>query len=94
MTAILDDFVGRPCNRGTAFEFFPKKATKLDLERAGKTLREFSIEMQSKFLILLVIEDKTVSVFSSGKIMVRGEKDEENAKKIAERILKVIKAEY
>ena len=91
MTAILDDFVGRPCNRGTAFEFFPKKATKLDMERVGKALEKFNIEMSSKFLILLSIEGKTVSVFSSGKIMVRGEKDETEARKIAEKVVKKLK---
>lgn len=87
MTALLDDFTGKPCNRGTAYEFFPKKPIKLDMEKVLKNLDEFEIQMRSKFLILLSIDDKTVSIFHSGKIMVRGEKDEKIARKIAEKIL-------
>ena len=88
MTAILDDFTGKPCNRGTAYEFFPKKATKLDMEMAVELLEKFEIQMQSKFLILITVEGKTVSIFHSGKIMVRGEKDEKIARTIAESVLK------
>ncbi len=90
MTALLDDFTGKPCNRGTAYEFFPKKPIKLDMEKILKNLDEFEIQMRSKFLILISIEDKTVSIFHSGKIMVRGEKNETNARKIAEKILEKI----
>ena len=94
MTSILDDFSWKPCNRGTAYEFFPKKATKIDMKKAAELLADFEIEMNSKFLILLAIEGKTVSVFQSGKIMVRGEKDEKKARETAERIIKTIKTEY
>ena len=92
MTAILDDFTGKPCNRGTAYEFFPKKQFRLDMEKISENLGKFEIQMESKFLILLTVDEKTVSIFHSGKIMVRGEEDENKARKIAEQILKEILA--
>jgi ArsR family metal-binding transcriptional regulator len=90
MTNLLDDFTGKPCNRGTAYEFFPKKTTIVNMETAAELLGKFEIHMQSKFLILLNIGEKTVSVFHSGKIMVRGERDEDKAREIAEQIITTI----
>ena len=91
MSALLDDFVWKPCSRGNAYEFFPKKAVKVDMKAAAEALGGFDIEMESKFLILLTVDGKTVSVFHSGKVMVRGERDEEKARKTAEKVLKRLK---
>jgi TATA-box binding protein (TBP) (component of TFIID and TFIIIB) len=86
MTLLLDDFSGKPCNRGTAYEFFPKKQIQLNLNEFANNTK-FEIQMQSKFLIILTINEKTVSIFHSGKIMVRGEKNEKLARAIAKKVL-------
>lgn len=85
----LSDFVGKPCKSRVAFEFRPKKETKIDLGEAVEALRgKFSIELESKLLLIVAIEAQRVSIFPSGKILVRGERDEAKAKLLAGKILK------
>jgi TATA-box binding protein (TBP) (component of TFIID and TFIIIB) len=85
----LSDYVGKPCKSRVAFEFRPKKEIKIDLEKAAKSLREeFSVELESKLLIIVAIDAHRISIFPSGKILVRGEREEAKARKLAEKILK------
>ncbi|MCX6801282.1 MAG: hypothetical protein NTZ73_03780 [Candidatus Diapherotrites archaeon] len=85
----LGDFVGKPCKSRVAFEFRPKREVKIDLAAAGEALRkEFSIELESKLLLIVGIESHRVSIFPSGKILVRGEREEAKARKLAEKIVK------
>ena len=85
----LSDFVGKPCKSRVAYEFRPKKEIRIDLGKAAETLRkEFSIELESKLLIIIAIDAHRVSIFPSGKILVRGEREEDKARKLAEKILK------
>jgi TATA-box binding protein (TBP) (component of TFIID and TFIIIB) len=77
----LSDFVGKPCSSQVSFEFKPKNKVEIDLVKAKKELESFcKIEIESKFLLIVVINFKTVSIFKNGKLMVRGEKDQEKAK--------------
>jgi ribonuclease HIII len=87
----LDDFVGKPCRSKTAYEFLPKKLTKLNLgELKNKLEKKAIIEVNSKLLIIMKINNHTVSLFPSGKILVRGEREEKKAKQTAEEIIKLI----
>jgi ArsR family metal-binding transcriptional regulator len=88
----LKEYTGKPCRAKVAYEFLPKKTTKLDLEKeANEIEKTFPIEIRSKVLLIIKVEDKTVSLFSSGKLLVRGERDEEEAKKIAIKIVTKLK---
>lgn len=88
----LSDFVGKPCKSRVAFEFRPKKEIRIDLVKAGDALRkEFPIELESKLLLIVGVEEHRVSIFPSGKLLVRGEREEEKAKKTAEKILEKIR---
>jgi len=88
----LDDFIGKPCRSKMAYEFLPKKKVQIDLEKAAEELEKAgSIEMRSKVLIIVRIEGKTVSLFPSGKLLVRGEREEDKAKTIAEKAVKPLK---
>jgi TATA-box binding protein (TBP) (component of TFIID and TFIIIB) len=87
----LSDFVGKPCRSHMAFEFVPKKKTKIDLEKSVCALeKNFLIELQSKLLIILKADGKTISVFESGKILVRGGSIETKARKAANKIVKLL----
>jgi len=85
----LDDFVGKPCRSKLACEFLPKHKISVDLEKAAQELTGVAaVELTSKVLIIMRVDGKTVSLFGSGKILVRGEKDEAKARLIAEKVVK------
>jgi TATA-box binding protein (TBP) (component of TFIID and TFIIIB) len=87
----LSDFTGKPCSSRVAFQFLPNKPIELDLLKVAQDLKKENIvEMESKVLLILKIDGKNVSLFQSGKTLVRGEKDENSARAIAERVVKFI----
>ena len=88
----LKDFTGKPCTSKVSFEFFPKKKTIIDLPKASEELESISqIDVNSKVLLIIKIEDRTVSIFKNGKILVRGEDEEKKAREIAKKICSVLK---
>jgi TATA-box binding protein (TBP) (component of TFIID and TFIIIB) len=88
----LSDYTGKPCQSKTAYEFIPKKQIKLNLEIAKKELTPHTtIEVASKVLLIMKISGHTVSLFPSGKIIVRGEKNEEVARSTATELVKYLK---
>ena len=87
----LSDFTGKPCRSKTAYEFLPNKKMAIDLEKTSTELPQgVTVEVKTKVLLMLRVEHCTVSLFPSGKLLVRGEREEEKAKKIAERVLKTV----
>ena len=87
----LKDFTGKPCRAKVAYEFLPNKKIKLKLSEIEENIeKEFVIEVKSKILLIIKVSDKTVSLFESGKILVRGEREEGKAKEIAKQIVKLI----
>lgn len=87
----LSDFTGKPCSSRIAFEFLPNKTMSLDMAKVAQDLRkENLVEMESKILLILKVDGKNVSLFPSGKTLVRGEKDEKYARAIAEKVVKFI----
>ena len=88
----LADFTGKPCQSKMAYEFLPKKKVLINLEKAGEELAAIAtIEVTTKVLLMIKIETKTVSIFPSGKLLVRGEREEDKAKLIAEKVVKSLK---
>ncbi len=88
----LDDFTGKPCRSKSAYEFMPKKKAKIDLEKAANEISSIAtIEIRSKILILAKLEDATISLFESGKLLIRNELDETKARKIAQKVLSTLK---
>lgn len=88
----LSDFTGKPCRSKMAYEFLPKHKIVVDLDKASSELEKVgAVEVRSKILVISRIDDRTVSLFASGKILVRGEKDEDAARKIAEKAVKALK---
>lgn len=88
----LDDFTGKPCRSKSAYEFIPKKKARIDLEKAAVELSNIAtIELRSKILILAKLENATISLFESGKLLIRNELDEKKARKIAQKIISILK---
>jgi len=87
----LKDFTGKPCRARVAYEFLPNKKMKLILKELEESIeKKFPIEVKSKILLIIKVGDKTVSLFESGKLLVRGERDEEKSKAIAKKIVGLI----
>ncbi len=87
----LKDFVGKPCTTKVSYEFFSKKKVDINLDIASEEILEIGeVEVASKVLLISKIDNKTVSIFKNGKIVVRGEKDEIKARETATKICKVL----
>ncbi|MDD3159928.1 MAG: hypothetical protein PHQ98_03105 [Candidatus ainarchaeum sp.] len=88
----LKDFVGKPCTSKVSYEFMPKKRTDIDLAKAKIELKDIcTIEIDSKYMLIINIDNKTISIFKNGKLMVRGEKDEIKARETAKKICDALK---
>jgi TATA-box binding protein (TBP) (component of TFIID and TFIIIB) len=75
-----------------AYEFLPKKKLKIDLAKAASELEgTFNLEVSTKVLLMVKMDHVTISLFPSGKMLVRGERDEEKAREIAQKALKCLK---
>lgn len=89
----VDSFILDSCKATPGFEFFPKKTTKIDLEKLLMKLRtkNYYIEKDnSPFLIVLKTKKGTVTIFSSLKIIIRDTTQEKVAKDILTDLLKTI----
>lgn len=88
----LSDFVGQPCNSRLAYEFVPKKSHNLNLEDVARKLRENEVfvEMETPQLLMLKIGGKGVSLFKSGKIIVKSTNEKQVARNIAEKLVSKI----
>ncbi|MFH1240593.1 MAG: hypothetical protein V1672_05255 [Candidatus Diapherotrites archaeon] len=87
----LDDFQSKLCGSGHSYEFVPKSKQTLELETVAKKLSEDAlIEAETPFVIMMKYHDAKISLFKSGKIIVKNIIDAETAKKIAEKIIESI----
>ena len=88
----LAEFTGKPCRSKMAYEFIPKKKVNIDLGTASLELSKIAtIEVTTKVLLMVKLDSKTISLFPSGKLLVRGEREEEKAKILAEKLVKSLK---
>ncbi|MFA5931330.1 MAG: hypothetical protein WC821_03380 [archaeon] len=88
----LADFTGKPCRSKMAYEFLPHKKVNINLEQASIELSKIgTVEVTTKVLLMIRVDNCTVSLFPSGKLLVRGEREEEKAKLIAKKTLGAIK---
>lgn len=79
-----------PCKSRLAFEFLPKKKQSLDLKQIGVSLKKNGvlIDVETTFLIMARVGGSGVSLFKSGKIIVKDTNIEKEARKIAELLIK------
>lgn len=83
----LKNFIGKPCNAKSGFEFFSKEKIELDLNNLSENLSAIcNIEINSQVLLIVNMNGQTISIFKNGKIVIRGENNEDIARKKAEKI--------
>lgn len=88
----LSDFVAQPCKSRIAYEFIPKQKQQLELQKIADKLRltDVFVEIETPYLLMLKISGHPVSFFRSGKIIVKDTNDREEARKVAESLIKKI----
>ena len=89
----LDSFILDSCKATPGFEFYPKKAMKVDLEKLLMTLRTGSYYIEkdnTPFLIVLKTKKCSVTIFSSLKVIIRDTNQEKVAKQTLSELLKFI----
>ncbi len=93
MSLKVNDFVSKPCRSSDSFQFVPSEKVSLNLNELVKNFEDegFFIEFNSSFLISMKISGKRVSLFKSGKVLVKDSDNEEETRKIAEKIYSLIK---
>lgn len=82
-------FMFKPCKTDASFEIIPQG--KIDRKLLIKViLKEFdgNIITDTDFLTLIDIGQAKISISKNNKIMIRGIKEEEKAKEIANRIMR------
>ena len=88
----LSDFTGKPCRTKLAYEFLPKHTMQIDSEKASEEISKIAqIEVKTKVLLMIKIDYCTISLFPSGKLLVRGEREEAKAKEIAKKVVGALK---
>ncbi|HIH73251.1 MAG: Uncharacterized protein XD43_0005 [Thermococcales archaeon 44_46] len=85
--------VAKPCTTMKAINITPREKFDLDLEEVCECLAEkgYQIKRVTKFLAL-VRKTYDISIFPSGKIIVKETDNKEEALKIAQEIYECIKA--
>jgi TATA-box binding protein (TBP) (component of TFIID and TFIIIB) len=85
----LSDFVGQPCKSRIAFEFVPKQRQALDLKKVAEkaTTAGFLVETETPYVLMLKVSGHALSLFRSGKIIVKDTNDKQEARKVAEKLL-------
>ena len=85
----LKDFTGKPCRNKSAFEFLPKQRQDIELEQIATVLREkgIQIEADTPFVLMLRVEGHSISMFKTGKILIKNLKEEKKARAIAEQLV-------
>jgi len=85
----LQDFSVRPCRGSAALEFIPKKKPSGGLSGVSEGLRLKGAEvgMETPFVVVAKFGGIEFSFYKSGKIIVKGERDEAKARLALENLL-------
>lgn len=93
----LSEFTCKPCRGRAGFEFLPKEKGRgggkgIDLLSSAGKLRAAGaeIEAESRYLVIMKLHGAKITLFRSGKMIVKGLKEEQKAREVAEEIAKLL----
>ncbi len=89
----LEGFIVKPCRADISCEFIPKRDMNLSLKVVAERLRKQNvlIDLETPFLLMFPVNGKKVTLFKSGKMLIKELREKEKARKIAEATLELIK---
>jgi len=82
----------RLCRGRTGYEFIPKRKNALNLDVLANNLesKNIVVEANTPHLLIVKVKGTGVSVFASGKLIVKDIESKEGAEKIAAELIKII----
>ncbi len=85
----LNEFTAKSCMSKTACEFIPKKKETLNLTETAQKLREkeVMIDIETPYLLIIKFKGKNISLFKSGKIIIKETPEEKEGKEIAKELM-------
>lgn len=88
----LSEFTAKSCMSKTACEFLPKKKRTMDLSRVAENLRkkEVLVDIETPYVLILKFKGKNISLFKSGKIIIKETPEEKEGIKIAKELMKKV----
>ncbi len=89
----LKNFTGRICSGRTGYEFLPQNSTQLNLEELSKKLNKKGVfvEIETPDMLLIDFKGNDISIFKTGKILIKNIASEAEAKKIANLLMQSLK---
>ena len=88
----IPGYLERLCRGRTGYEFIPKRKNALDLGALAGRLEacNIAVEANTPHLLIVKVKGTGVSVFASGKLIVKDVESKEGAEKIAAELIKII----
>ncbi len=87
-------FIAKPCETGAAYDvsLIGAGERKINLAGVSKKLRAsgFEARVETPYLIVVARGKLEISFYRSGRLLVKGAKDEEDVKAIARRIYSLV----
>ncbi len=85
-------FEGRLCESNVSYEFFPRKETHFPLDKLGREMENAGLlcDIKTAFVITFKMNGTNMSLYPSGKILIKNVNVEKDAKKVFEGVLKVL----
>ncbi len=88
---MTDMFLVKPCKTGATYEVLPKKILELKDYEMERALRRIGYKIKACTPYVVVAEKETeVSLFPSGRILVKELKDETKVRKLAKEIYETL----
>lgn len=82
-------FQGRLCDSNLSYEFFPREPVQLPLKALGKEMKENGqlFDIQTEFVLVFPIKGVKVSMYPSGKILVKNVSEGEKAQDVMRAVI-------
>ncbi|MFH0969947.1 MAG: hypothetical protein V1776_00590 [Candidatus Diapherotrites archaeon] len=85
-------YKGRLCDSNLSYEFIPKEETRFPLKKTGNEIKEngHPLDILTEFVLVLRVQGISVSIYPSGKILVKNVPIETEAQTIFLATLKLL----
>jgi ArsR family metal-binding transcriptional regulator len=85
-------FQGKLCDSNLSYEFFPRTPLRLPLKKVGEEMHANgqTFDIRTEFVLVFPIQGVKVSLYPSGKVLVKNVNEEEKAKGVMKALLTLL----
>ena len=85
-------FQGKLCDSNLSYEFFPRSPMKLPLKKLGEEMHEAGqvFDIRTEFVLVFPLKGVKVSLYPSGKVLVKNVNEEEKARAVMKALLTLL----